>query len=316
MNSTDIARIEYCQEFDEDCNIYFSAVYTAANLMSAFINILHLHILSKMTNLTGSNYYYILVNLTINDIFVSCCFAIGGICGVQKFLALPEKHLAGILLLIARDVFVNSRYYQLTLASLDRFYAICKPFDYAESRVLQNIGKLFVLGWIFNIILSITLNFTYREDICVAQIIGVRLRATSSTSKLYALPLTILPSAIPSVITSVLIIKVVKELNAMKQRTPRESEDLELKSATKYIVIVCVMFYCSLTPLLLLMLSRALFGINTYQKMSTIKWFVFLCQTLYGIGNVIVYGFVNRGYVRKAKELFCFCIRIRKVEPE
>ena len=38
-----------------------------------------------------------------------------------------------------------SRYFQLTLASLDRFYSICKPFEYSGSKLINNIGKYFLL---------------------------------------------------------------------------------------------------------------------------------------------------------------------------
>ena len=53
---------------------------------------------------------------------------------------------------------------------------------------------------------------------------------------------------LPSCITTVLLIKVGKELRQMKQRMAACAEDIELRSATKYVIITCAMFYCALIP--------------------------------------------------------------------
>ena len=56
--------------------------------------------------------------------------------------------------------------------------------------------------------------------------------------------------AIPSIVTTILLGMVIKELKRMRQRRNAIGKDKEVKSSTKYIIGTCITFYSSVIPLL------------------------------------------------------------------
>ena len=50
------------------------------------------------------------------------------------------------LIIIGQKAQLLADTFNLTLASLDRYYALCRPFEYGSSRLHNNIGKLLLTG--------------------------------------------------------------------------------------------------------------------------------------------------------------------------
>ena len=98
MNFSNESNLNYCETGDGDCKLYISVIIAVINLLSIAINLLHLLILRKIPSLHGSPYYWILVNITLSDIFVSAVAVLGSNCELQKYLVLSQNYKLGFLL--------------------------------------------------------------------------------------------------------------------------------------------------------------------------------------------------------------------------
>ena len=100
----------------------------------------------------------------------------------------------------------------------------------------------------------------------------------------------------PSIVSTILLIKLSKELKRMKQRITRTEEDSETKSATRYIIGTCIMFYISIIPSVALVLFCPRSG-SIESSCNRLLAFVLSAHVMYGIGNVILFGLLNKTYV-------------------
>ena len=139
----------------EDCDGTWSGVFMATNLLSFIINFLHILILRTMPNLRKRNYFWILLGINLADMFAGISYIINTSCMDKKILETTHGVIVCSLLIVGVESSTLSRYFQLTLASLDRYYALCRPFEYENSRILNNIGKVSFLAWTVNVSPSI-----------------------------------------------------------------------------------------------------------------------------------------------------------------
>ena len=103
---------------------------------------LHMLVLVNILGLKQRNYFWIIFNLTLVDIAGAVFLAISCSCTVYELLFSAEAGIGIALITIGLQSSLACRYYQLTLACLDRYYAVCKPFNYNISGLINNIGKL------------------------------------------------------------------------------------------------------------------------------------------------------------------------------
>ena len=200
------------------------------------------------------------------------------------------------LIIIGVESSSTSRYFQLMLASLDRYYAVCRPFEYSNSRLLNNVGKFSLVGWIINIVPSATQIFVAPYALCFYSL-GPYMKEHSYTA--YFFYCGALVMLLPSIATTFFLIKTTRELRRMKNRSMTD-EDKEVKSATKYIVVTCIFFYSTVIPFTLFLI--AIPSLDPY-VVDTIKGVFGLIQSLYGVVNVVTFGLLNQAYRNQIKRI-------------
>ena len=273
------------------------------------INGLHMFVLKKMQRLRDQNYLWILLNLTLVDTAVAISLVISASFTRPWLQKVDYGKILGAVVLVSAESSSLCRYFQLTLASLDRYYAVCRPFEYANSRLLNNIGKLSFLGWITNILPSLAQFLVAPNAICLGAL-SPFMREHKYT--VYIFLWGALNMLLPSIATAILLTKATRELKRMQKRSSSiTDEDREVKNATKYVLLTCVLFYITVIPLVLLALMRTKLD---YYDIYDMYLFVALCQSLYGVLNVVLFGCFNPAYVGQIKSLFRFCGATR-VEP-
>ena len=207
------------------------------------------------------------------------------------------------------------RYWLLALAVLDRYYAVCKPFKYSTSKLVNNIGKWSAIAWILNAVLALADVLTTCRHLCFDNVAELADVALSKVGK-YSVVAVIFAAVLPSVISTVLLVKTAVELRRMKQRRSATAEDKETRSATRYIIGVFIMFYVSIIA------TAVHEGLNLTTKDSSeidLNWLtsiVLFTQLLYGIGNVMLYGALNKAYVTQIKSICGFLCPVVKVSPQ
>ena len=288
-------------------------MFVSLNIISVIVNLLHILVLVNMPGLKEKNYFWILLNLTLADIVGAIALAISSSCSIYELLISAETAIGVALILFGQQSSLMCRYFQLTLACFDRYYAVYKPFDYNTSRLINNIGKLSALSWIITTSIPIVKVSLTVDEACLGEFSTYEI--SISTPNGWFDIFTSCFIAVPSLVTAVLLIKVSRELKRMSARGNMTSEDREVKSATRYVIGTCVMFYCSVIPLVA---GLCLHGIIGDPRNPIIRAFLItiaICQTLYGIGDVILYGFINPPYVQRIKAIFGrFCCK-SKVSP-
>ena len=291
----------------EECDRQWSGVFIEANLLSLIINFLHLLILRAMPNLRKRHYFWILLGINLADMFAALIYIISTSCMDKKILETTHGVIVCSLLIVGVESSTLSRYFQLTLASLDRYYALCRPFEYENSRILNNIGKVSFLAWAVNVSPSI-LKVAISSSYVVFGDFGPFV--TEHKYSPYFAGVAALGALLPSIATAIFLVKSLKELRKMRKRSLTD-EDKEVKNATKYIIITCILFYVGVFLVTLYMvikkdlesdISKSVFRILT------------LYQSLYGIANVGLFAFYTPAYVLKLRSVFESCCKT-KVHP-
>ena len=310
-----IPKVNACVNSSGECFDYYytSTIFVCLNAISIIINILHIVVLVNMPGLRKMNYFWILLNLTLVDTFGALVFAISCVCAVYKLLLSADSGLGTILLTIAQQTTLQCRYFQLTLACFDRYYAVCKPYDYSNCRLANHFGKLSVFSWIINIsIITFKVAFTADEACLDEYSIFI---ISNSNSKSWVDIFSSLVVVVSSVLITILLVKVSRELKRMSNKGSNISDDGEIRSATKYVIGICVMFYCSVVPLFLAIYLNTAVGIPGNGLVRTFFRIAAAGQALYGIGNVVLYGFLNPSYVQKIIFIFRMIFCKQRVFP-
>ena len=191
---------------------------------------------------------------------------------------------------------------------------MCRPFEYATSTVVNNIGKLAAVGWALNALLVLVKAFTSLKFLCFVSVFYPVDTKLADIGK-YVDIATIMAVVLPSIVSTILLIKLSKELKRMKQRRERTGEDAETRSATRYIIGTCIMFYISIIPSIALIVFY-----TTTDSFEAIRdgliAFSLLAHMMYGIGNVVLYGFLNKTYVAMMRSMCRNLCNADKVYPQ
>ena len=304
-NHTEVSCSEKSFESDE----VWLGIFVSVNTLSVMINGLHMFVLKKMQRLRDQNYLWILLNLTLVDTAVAISLVISASFTRPWLQKVDYGKILGAVVLVSAESSSLCRYFQLTLASLDRYYAVCRPFEYTNSRLLDNVGKLSFLGWTVNILPSLIQALVSPNTICLGSL-GTFMRRNDYT--IYFLLWGSLNTLLPSIATAIFLTKTIRELKRMQKRGwSMTDDDKEVKSATKYVIVTCILFYITVIPIVLLALIRTKLD---YHDVYNMYLFVVLCQSLYGIVNVVLFGFFNPAYVGQIKSLFGIC-SVTRIEP-
>ena len=309
-----ILQVKACVNSSGECiDYYASAMFVSLNILSVMVNLIHIIVLVNMQSLKNRKCFWILLNLTLADTVGAIFIAISCSCAVYELLISAKNGIVFVLITIGQQSSLMCRYYQLTLACLDRYYAVCKPFDYNTSRLINNIGKLSALSWIIPTIIPIVKVSLTVDKACLGEFSTYEI--SISTPNGWFDIFTSCFIAVPSLVTAVLLIKVSRELKRMSARGNMTSEDREVKSATRYVIGTCVMFYCSVIPLVAGLCLHGIIGDPRNPIIRAFLIVVIICQTLYGVGNIILYGFLNPTYQQRIKDIFRrFCCQ-SKISP-
>ena len=305
--------IETCANSSGEWLIYVYPFFVPLNFISAVINLLHILILVNMAELRKRRHFWILFNLALVDIISDSVYLISNIWKLHNLQMSVNSATGTVPFIIGIRSATTCRYYQLTLASLDRYYAVCKPFDYSDSRLINNIGKLSILSWTFNIAFHAFYVAYSTDDSCLGELNAIVFSETSDKHYLNILGTLIL--LLPSLATAVLLVQVGIELKRMSERGHITIDDRQVRLATKYIIGTCIMFHCTVVSLICYIILHAVIEDpeDSYVRASQI--FMMIFQKFYGIGNVVLYEYLYPTYMQKIKKIIRLSNRNPRILP-
>ena len=101
----------------------------------------------------------------------------------------------------------------------------------------------------------------------------------------------------------------------MSERGNITIDDRQVRQATKYIIGTCIMFYCTVVSLICYIILHAVIEDpeDSYVRASQI--FMMIFQNFYGIGNVVLYGYLYPTYMQKIKQIIRLSNRNSRISP-
>ena len=271
-NST---QIEPCIGMTGECNIYISSTNISINVIAIIINIIHIIILKTIPGLSKRNHFWILVGITLADILVAISLALNTSCMIHDIQLSANNIVGSAFLLVGKESTAQSRYLLLLLASLDRFYAVCKPFKYGTSTVVNNLGKASLVMFIVSVVIPVVKLLAMPESLCLSNETGPVLFNDSTKNKALLSVISFSLMLLPAVATAILLGNVGWELKKMKKRAGG-IEDQELKTASKYVVGTCIMFYSTVVPHFLFKIAAAILkkqlAVDVLELVVSILW--------------------------------------------
>lgn len=275
---------------------HFSFVLTIIflNTTSVMINVAHIKILSGLPKVRKLKFFWILVYLGLVDILYSFSHIINDVLFDLTAGTLQVNFEVAVVIKSLKENVIFFRYWQILLACVDRYYAVCKPFQYETSKIVRNIGKLSFLVLVTVIALGTTIKL-------LSSVIWVNksMEDLESSHNIVTGVVAFLTMA-TVICTTILLVKITRELRKMMVRGNLKEEDHLVINACRYVRGTSVLFYSTLStalvgiPVILLIKDERTTDhylyINNYVKD--------ILQSLYGIANVGLYAYVNRGYMQ------------------
>lgn len=258
---------------------YLDNISAAINIFAVLINVLHVILLHQVPLFQKQKYFLILIQLCIPDIVMSLILC------VLSLLKEPPK-LVLVILFIIMQTSTICRYCALALATIERYYAVCRPFLYNTNKLVNNIRIVSLVVWITSLLVAMS------KFLEVHGIID---------SKIGHIVMFVF-LAIPTSITSYLSVRVWMELRSMAQRNTSQ-QDQSLKNSSRYVLLTSAMFYSILVPFFIYVIIFSASDIPVPVD-NLIMGILLIAQSMYGILNVILYAVMNTTYLAPLLTLF------------
>ena len=230
----------------------------------------------------------ILMNISLADILSSFSLIIKINCAIHH-LSDGKPRLITALLSASTDVGPVSRVYILALAAWERIVAMCYSQDY-QTHVLVSRNMVCIASmWLFVTAAVFLRDFIFNETHCLTAILGVgNYYAVEPKAIIFTLML------IPTLVIGVLVVILARKQRGVQGLIDAGEQSTILRqnyADTKYVLILCVLFYISYLPTLM---SFVLLFLKI--KFLVFNWVIVLMFAIYGVGNIALYGVLSQAY--------------------
>ena len=283
-NSTREDVVELCRPDDTLCNpLPIEITLVGLNLLSVFINSLHLFILSKISSLRGTPYLCLLQFIAGVDVADGLVCALRASCFPRKLLQ-SSRPLSAVVTVFAS--LLTLKYYMVLSIVIERVLALVFPMKYKTNLFIRKISLWLSLQIAAMMLESFVHNAIFYYDICIITQYGPNDVSGVWTSKIIT-AMRVLPSSLILIlITSVLV-----KLWNMRKLTLTTPEK-EVVAATKSVMIISLMMIsCLIPPFITLILLQ-----NHSQSHHTMGTIGLIFFSLYSIMNSVVYGWRTEKY--------------------
>ena len=293
-NSTSFQGFSVCFPKDGEClHPAIECIIVLFNLISMLTNILHLILLNRIASLKGTAYGIILKGLSIADLYYTLPTILQSSCTLR--LAVVQRFEVGLFFVTISGLSVYFRLFILTLASLERFLALCRPFKHSDSIFVRHMKVWSGLCCVAAIAFSVRDLNIETENTCLDLVTGFSNCANLRGSRRCAISMVLLSS-----ISTIFLILVQIQLRKMNRvSTSVNREDKELKVAALYVLAMVLVFYfCFLVAIIDKIILWAF-----HTSVTGIGVVALLLNSLYGVLNTVIYGWVTPTYQHNAKLL-------------
>jgi len=299
-----------CHNDTDQCYPPFAQILDGVNCLSIILNILHLVVLNQMKEIKTTKYFFILVNFGISDIIFSISSILYFNCGVRE--AILQLH-APAAYWISKLTFAGVgggavlRFLAFLLSSIEKYIGVCKPYKYSTHFFIKNFKCLTALINIFGLLSLIALGMIPEIEFCWTSLIIQIIPSTLEYKVVYSW--FAVQNFTLSLLISVILVKVWKELKAMIQRN--SSEDRLVISASKYIIWSYVVYQLNLLFVIVVLICQTL---NFFSSLAiTVEAIIAIFVSMYGIVNIFVFIYFHPKYIDRVKSILRLVTRSHRV---
>lgn len=241
---------QICDESQPLClDAAFESTSNVANVFGLLINGLHVIVLSRFYRKSQSSYLRLMQAIAVSDILNCITTMLTSSCPLRQQL-INRSFYYSVVPVSASNAFAVWRYYLLVWATVDRFTAVCRPYDYSSSWLSTRMAPVICGSFIiFSMCASVTREALFASTICIDMLRG----------PLYLYPKPLAPSIYLYALVGsrILIIiglssAVLVEMCRMRRRSLSVQQD-EVKRGAQYVVSVNALF--SLCQIILFILA-------------------------------------------------------------
>jgi len=289
-----------CHNDTDQCYPPFVQIIDGVNCLSIILNILHLVILNQMKEIKTTKCFWILVNFSISDL-VYCFFSILYFnCEVKH--AILKLH-APTAYWISKVIFAGMgcgtilRFFVFLLSSIEKYIGVCQPYKYSTHFFINNFKCVAGLTYTLGLLSPIALGMVPEIQFCWTSVTLQVVPQTLEYKLVYSL--FAVQSFILSLLISVILVKVWKELKVMSQRN--SSEDKLLISASKYIIWSYVVYQLNLLFVIVILICQTFNLISTFA--ITVEAISAIFVSMYGIVNICMFIYFHPKYIDHVKSI-------------
>lgn len=236
--------------YTELCLTPYNQTNNAINYVSLMLQFLHLLLISRMKHLRETKYFGILVSLTLSDMIHSAASILKVSCEMKSsILELPAK--ASYWLFIIFNAISGSsvliRYLVLLISSIERYVAVCQPFQYGEHPLVNNTKVIFGVIFISSFLLSTLINTTARLPICQSALQVKYVSGLASSAIYYSMAAIVVLFMLS---TAILLAIVWWELRLMVKRSTA-ADNSGLIAGSRYVIWKFVLHFLRYIPTML-----------------------------------------------------------------
>lgn len=292
MNASE-CDVQLCERNYEECNqMSWEVALISLNCLSAFVNSVHLFVLTQIQSLRGRAYLVVLQHIAIADIVSSVATCLRIAC-VVHIKATESRTFSAFVSVI--DFTLVVKYYILAAACVERAKALSSALTYTTSPLINHISTSMALIWVYCFLIAIIRDVLFYDRLCINRVTG-----PGNLNAFEPSLMTTIEISIPGLITIIALIKVFREMTKMSYRST-SLPDQEIYAAAKYVGIITLVFFVCFTPTLMVF-------IGLYSGFHNVHFtsIAVLGHTIYGLMNTAIYGWLTRPYRKQLRTLVSY----------
>ena len=270
------------------------AIIISISIISVAINIFHLIVIGKLSSIRGSTYLIMLQQISAADIY-STLTILNFLCPIAELYNGMDLRLAAIMATLQGHCGL-SRLSVLAVASYERYLTICCPIEDEKVCGMKRHSQVKVMLtclWIVPFFVPFIKNFIFREHLCLWALFGPGILGAPHSGIIVTIYVLFLILFIISCSIRVLV-----SLRKLQQQTTSDDANYVARKAAHYIIIINVAHFICLIPAYSSLIIMS-FGVSV---IST-RWVVHFAYSLYGIFNVVIYGWLMQPYRQFVKNV-------------
>lgn len=296
-NSEPLSIIPFCSEEDSDIclGVAWESGLSLSGITTMVLNIIHLLILIKLTDVKGTLFFKINIHLTIGNIFPAMLYLSLFSCKIRHHI-LQHSSVAFIFTTFQFTAYI--RYVLLAIAALERALALVMPLRYKSLCIVQHMNKIMIASWTVIPASMLSHSLIFSDRICMDKIFG-----PISKEWIGMTVITVLYNMIPTLIMLVSVLKILTELYKLSKRRIHATAPQSIqvtwvdKNNIRHAIIITVVI------LIYLILCTFPVGIYTilaiaFQISNPDEFWLaeYLLHSIYGISNPLTYILLSRAY--------------------